>query len=42
MLSGVAVIRHASVNFPGAWMFVLGVILLIVLIFVRMYGRGNR
>ena len=42
MLTGVAIIRHTSVNFHGAWVLVLGVILLIVLIFIRMYGRGNR
>ena len=42
MLADVAVLRHTSVNFPGAWLFVLGVILLIVLILARMYGRRGR
>jgi hypothetical protein len=29
-------------NFSGSWVLVVGVILLIVLIFVRVYGGGNR
>lgn len=28
--------------FPGDWVFVFGVLLLIVLIFARVYGGGNR
>lgn len=42
MLTEVAVLRHTPVTFPGAWVFVLGVILLIVLILVRMYGGRGR
>jgi hypothetical protein len=32
-------LRHAPVDFPGAWLFVLGIILLVVLILARVYGR---
>ena len=42
MLTGVAVVRHAAINFPGAWLIVLGIILLVVLIFIRMYGRRGQ
>jgi len=42
MLPGVAVLRTTPTNFPGAWVFVVGVILLIVLIFLRMYGGRGR
>jgi hypothetical protein len=37
MMTGVAVVSTRTFVFPGAWVFVFGVILLIVLIFVRMY-----
>jgi hypothetical protein len=36
MLTGVALMTH-DITFPGDWAFVYGVLLLIVLIFVRMY-----
>ena len=42
MLPGAAVLRTTPTNFPGAWVFVVGVILLIVLIFLRMYGGRAR
>lgn len=42
MLSDVAVLRHTPVDFPGAWLFVLGIILLVVVILVRMYGRRGQ
>lgn len=39
MLTNVAVLRHTSIVFPGASLFVLGIILLIVLILAIVYGR---
>jgi hypothetical protein len=43
MLSGVAIITHGpSHNFGGAGIFVIVFIALIVLIFVRVYGRRKR
>jgi hypothetical protein len=43
MLTGVAVMfQGPSHNFTGAWEFVAGVLVLIVLIFIGVYGRGDR
>jgi hypothetical protein len=43
MLSGVAIMVHGpSHNFGGAGIFVIVFIALIVLIFVRVYGRRKR
>lgn len=42
MLTDLAVIRHASIIFPGDGLFVLGVILLVVLILARVYGGRRR
>jgi len=46
MLTGVAVpagrLARSFPGFPGAWLFLLVVILLIVLIFTRMYGGKGR
>ena len=46
MLTGVAVpsgrLAHSFPGFPGAWLFLFIVILLIVLIFTRMYGGKGR
>jgi hypothetical protein len=43
MLSGIAIMVHGpSHNFAGADVFVIVFIALIVLIFVRMYGRRRR
>jgi hypothetical protein len=39
MLTGVAVMVHGPKSLPGAWIFVLVVVVAIVLIFVRMYGK---
>jgi hypothetical protein len=38
-MTGIALmIRGPGHNFPGAWEFVVAVLLIIVVIFVRMYG----
>ena len=46
MLTGVAVpagrLARSFPGFPGAWLFLFVVILLIVLIFTRMYGGKDR
>jgi hypothetical protein len=42
MLTGIAVVPTRDFVFPGSWAFVLGVLLLIVLIFIRMYVWGDR
>ncbi len=43
MLTGVAIIaRGPNHDFSGAGVFVIVVIVLIALIFIRMYGRRNR
>ena len=43
MLTGVAIMVHGpSHNFGGADIFVIVFIALIVLIFIRVYGRRNR
>lgn len=43
MLTDVAaIVRHASITFPGDGLFVLGVILLVVLILARVYGGRRR
>jgi hypothetical protein len=42
MLTGLAVLQTHDFVFPGNWVFVFGVLLLIALIFVRVYVWGGR
>ena len=43
MMTGIAVrIEGPSHNFTGAWEFVVAVLLIIVVIFVRVYGPHKR
>jgi len=42
MLTGIAVLPTHDMVFPGNWVFVYGVLLLILVIFVRMYVWGGR
>jgi hypothetical protein len=44
MLTSVSLGRlpHSFPGFPGAWLFLFAVVLLIALIFARVYGGGDR
>ncbi|HEY5015828.1 MAG TPA: hypothetical protein VII59_03525 [Streptosporangiaceae bacterium] len=43
MMTGIAVrIEGPSHNFTGAWEFVVAVLLIIVIIFIRVYGPRRR
>jgi hypothetical protein len=42
MMTSVAVIPTGPRYIPYGWVFVVVVILLIMLIFIRVYGRGDR
>jgi hypothetical protein len=42
MLTGIAILVHGPRYMPYGWVFVVVVLFLIVLIFVRIYGRGDR
>jgi hypothetical protein len=42
MLTGIAILVHGPRYMPYGWVFVIVVVFLIALIFVRVYGRGGR
>lgn len=42
MPAGVAILVHGPRYMPYAWVFVVVVIALILLIFIRVYGMGDR
>ena len=42
MLIGLGRVSSRDIVFPGSWVFLLVVILLIVLVFIRVYGGGSR
>jgi len=42
MLADIAALRHTSIVFPGAGVFVIGVLVIIVLILVLGSGRRGR
>jgi hypothetical protein len=42
MLTGIAILPTHSMTFTGDWVFVYGVLVLIAVIFIRMYVWGPR